>query len=33
MRRFGMVLGDVFGSSLPESISIQMEETDARRLI
>ena len=33
MRRLGMVPGDVFGNSLPESISIQMEEADARKLI
>ncbi|MCC3866399.1 50S ribosomal protein L25/general stress protein Ctc [Terrisporobacter petrolearius] len=33
MRRLGLVPGDVFGSSLPESISIQMEETVARKLI
>ena len=33
MRRLGMVPGDVFGKSLPESISIQMEEAVARRLI
>ncbi|MCC3867994.1 50S ribosomal protein L25/general stress protein Ctc [Terrisporobacter mayombei] len=33
MRRLGMVPGDVFGNSLPESISIQMEETVARKLI
>ena len=33
MRRLGMVPGDVFGSFLPESISIQMEEVVARKLI
>ncbi len=33
MRRLGMVPGNVFGKSLPESISIQMEEAVARRLI
>lgn len=33
MRRLGMVPGDVFGSFLPESISIQMEEADVPRLI
>ncbi|MBN9645523.1 50S ribosomal protein L25/general stress protein Ctc [Terrisporobacter sp.] len=33
MRRLGLVPGDVFGSSLPESISIQMEEVVARKLI
>ena len=33
MRRLGMVPGSVFGKSLPESISIQMEEAAARRLI
>ncbi len=33
MRRLGMVPGDVFGNSLPESISIQMEEAVARKLI
>lgn len=33
MRHLGMVPGSVFGKSLPESISIQMEEAVARRLI
>ena len=33
MRRLGMVPGDVFGKSLPESISIQMGEPLARKLI
>lgn len=33
MRRLGMVPRDVFGSFLPESISIQMEEADVPRLI
>lgn len=33
LRRLGMVTGDVFGNSLPESISIQMEEAVARKLI
>lgn len=33
MRRLGMIPGDVFGSFLPESISIQMEEVAARKLI
>ncbi|MDU6248799.1 MAG: hypothetical protein E6612_07760 [Paeniclostridium sordellii] len=33
MRRLGLVTGNVFGKSLPESISIQMEEAVARRLI
>lgn len=33
MRRLGIVPGSVFGKSLPESISIQMDETVARRLI
>lgn len=33
MRRIGMVPGSVFGKSLPESISIQMEETVAHKLI
>ena len=33
MRRLGMVPGNVFGKSLTESISIQMEEVVARRLI
>ena len=32
MRRLGMVPGSVFGKSLPESISIQMEESVARKL-
>lgn len=33
MRRLGMVPGSVFGKNLPESISIQMEESIASRLI
>lgn len=33
MRRNGMVPGNVFGSSITEPISIQMEETVARKLI
>ena len=33
VRRLGMVPASVFGKSLPESISIQMEEAIARRLI
>lgn len=33
MRRLGMVPGNVFGKSLTDSISIQMEEVVARRLI
>lgn len=33
MRRLGMVPGSVFGKSLPESISIQMDEATARKLI
>ena len=33
MRRLGMVPGNVFGKSLPEPISIQMEENEARKLI
>ena len=33
MRRLGMGPGDVFGGFLPESISIQMEEVVARKLI
>ena len=33
MRRLGKVPGNVFGKSLTESISIQMEEVVARRLI
>ena len=32
LRRRGMIPGSVFGKSLPESISIQMEEAIARRL-
>ncbi len=32
LRRRGMIPGSVFGKSLPESISIQMEESVARRL-
>ena len=33
MRRLGMVPGSVFGKNLPESISIQMEESIANRLV
>ncbi|MCU6748093.1 MULTISPECIES: 5S rRNA E-loop-binding protein [Lachnospiraceae] len=33
MRQIGMVPGSVFGKSLPESISIQIDERTARRLI
>lgn len=33
MRRLGMIPGSVFGKSLPDSISIQMEETAARKLV
>ena len=33
MRRLGLVPGDIFGKSLPESISIQMGEPLARKLI
>lgn len=33
MRRMGIVPGSVFGKSLPESISIQMEEVAARKLV
>lgn len=33
LRRLGMVPGSVFGKSLPESLSIQMEERIARRLV
>lgn len=33
MRRLGMVPGNVFGKSLPDSISIQMEEAVASRLV
>ncbi len=33
MRRLGMVPGSVFGKNLAESISIQLEESVARRLI
>ncbi len=32
LRRHGMIPGSVFGKSLPETISIQMEESVARRL-
>ena len=32
LRRLGLVPGSVFGKSLPESISIQMEESVARKL-
>lgn len=33
MRRLGIIPGSVFGKSIPESISIQMEESIARRLV
>ena len=33
MRRLGLVPGNVFGKSLTDPISIQMEESVARRLI
>mgnify|MGYP003614105422 CR=1 FL=1 len=33
LRRSGIVPGIVFGSSLPESISIQMHENAARNLV
>lgn len=33
MRRMGMIPGSVFGKSLPDSISIQMEEAAALRLV
>lgn len=33
LRQLGMVPGNIIGKSLPESISIQMEETEARRLV
>lgn len=33
LRRSGVVPGSVFGGSLPDSISIQMDEGIARRLI
>lgn len=33
MRRLGMIPGSVFGSSLPEPVAIQMEESAARKLI
>ena len=33
MRRLGIIPGIVFGTALPKSISIQMEEVVARRLI
>ena len=33
MRRIGMVPGNVLGKTIPESISIQIEEAVARRLI
>ena len=33
MRRQGMIPGSVFGKSLPDSISIQMEESVARKLV
>lgn len=32
LRQLGMVPGNIIGKSLPESISIQMEEAEARRL-
>ena len=31
LRQLGMVPGNIIGKSLPESISIQMEEAEARR--
>ena len=33
LRQLGMVPGNIIGKSLPESISIQMEEAGARRLV
>ena len=33
LRQWGMVPGNIIGKSLPESISIQMEEAEARRLV
>ena len=33
MRRLGMIPGSVFGKSLPDSISIQMEEAAALKLV
>ena len=33
LRQLGMVPGNIIGKSLPESISIQMEEAEARRLV
>ncbi len=33
LRRAGLVPGSIFGGSLPESISIQMDEATARKLI
>ena len=33
LRQQGMVPGNIIGKSLPESVSIQMEETQARRLV
>lgn len=33
MRQMGMIPGNVFGKTIPEPISIQMEEAVARRLI
>lgn len=33
LRRLGMVPGNIIGKSLPESVSIQMEEAEARRLV
>ena len=33
MRRIGMIPGNVFGKEIPEAISIQIEETVARKLI
>ena len=32
-KRLGMVPGNIIGKSLPESVSIQMEEAEARRLV
>lgn len=33
LRQLGMIPGNIIGKSLPESISIQMEEAEARRLV
>lgn len=33
LRQLGMVPGNIIGKSLPESISIQMEKAEARRLV